>query len=281
MALVINTNVASLNAQRNLNYNTIGLQKSLERLSSGYKINRAADDAAGLQISETLRAQIRGVGQAINNAEDGNNLLSIAEGTYSVVQENLQRVRELAVQAANDTNGTAQRTAIAQEIQARLDDIDRITKATEFNGQKLLDTTTAASLRIQVGPNGVAAEDTIDIAAGTALGDATATTLGVGTVDVTTNSAALTFLATVDTALTEVSRRRSTIGALQNQLSSAILNLQLTNENLQAAESRIRNVDVASEASRLTKYQILQQAAASILSQANSSPSLALTLLGR
>lgn len=279
MALVINTNVASLNAQRNLGVNTSFLQKSLERLSSGYRINRAADDAAGLQISENLRAQIRGVSQAINNAQDGVNLLSVAEGTLSVVQDNLQRIRELAVQAANDTNGTEQRDAIEQEIQARISDINRITQATEFNGIKLLSTTTPGSFRIQLGPNEVAAEDTIDIAATSALGDARATTLGIGNLDLGTNSTALTFLGTVDAALTEVSRRRAAIGALQNQLDSAISNLQITNENFQAAESRIRNVDVAAEASRLTRYQILQQAAASILAQSNQSPFLALALL--
>lgn len=278
MSLVVNTNVASLNAQRYLKNNTSFLNKSLERLSSGYRINRAADDAAGLQISEALRGQIRGVSQAINNAEDGNNLLSIAEGTLSVVQDNLQRIRELTVQAANDTNGTAQRDAITQEINARIADIDRITAAAEFNDIKLLSTSTPASLRIQVGANEVVAEDTLNIAS--ALGDATASTLGVGSVDVSTNSAALAFLATVDDALDEVGRRRALIGAQQNQLDSAISNLNITLENFQASESRIRNVDVAKEASQLTKYQILQQAAAAILAQANQTPALALRLIG-
>lgn len=279
MSLVINTNVASLNAQRLLFVNTSALQKNYERLASGFRINRAADDAAGLQISENLRAQIRGVSQAINNAQDGNNLLSVAEGTLSVVQENLQRIRELTVQAANDTNGPDQRNAIEQEIQARIDDISRITRATEFNGIKLLDTTTPGSLRLQVGANEVASLDTIDIAAGGALGDATATTLGVGNLDLSTNSLALTFLATVDTALTEVSKRRATIGSIQNRLDSAIQNLQIARENFSASESRIRNVDVAAESAHLVRSQILQQASMAILSQANQSPALALSLL--
>ncbi len=280
MSFVINTNVSSLVAQRNLSTNTLSLNKSLERLSSGYRINRAADDAAGLQISETLRAQIRGVSQAINNAQDGTNLLSVAEGTLSVVQEHLQRIRELTVQAANDTNGSAQRDAIKEEIDARINDITRITQATQFNGIKLL-SGTVSSLRIQVGPNGSANLDTIDIA--DALGSATATTLGVTNASdaIDTNSQALAFLATVDDALTEVSSRRSTIGSLQNRLESAITNLQITRENFEASESRIRNVDVAKEAANLTKYQILQQAAASILAQANQSPGLALSLIGR
>ncbi len=279
MSIVVNTNVASLNAQRYLSQNTQGLSKTLEKLSSGYRINRAADDAAGLQISETLRAQIRGVSQAINNAQDGNNLLSVAEGTLSVVQDNLQRIRELAVQAANDTNGTTQRSAIKEEVDARLNDINRIVKATQFNGQNILQGN--ASLRIQVGANTVTSLDTINI--GSALGSATASTLGVvfSANGVATNSQALAFLATVDTALQAVSSRRSTIGSFQNRLDSAISNLTITQENYSSAESRIRNTDVAKEAANLAKYQILQSASASILSQANQSSSLALQLIGR
>ncbi len=275
MSLVINTNVTSLTSQRNLGVNTANLSRSLERLSSGYKINRAADDAAGLQISENLRGQIRGFGQAINNAQDGNNLLSVAEGTLSTVQDNLQRIRELTVQAANDTNVDDQRQAINQEIQARLDDIDRITNATQFNGINILSTVT--SFRLQVGANDTASLDTIDIAS--ALGSATASALGFSTITVSTNSAALIFLADVDSALSEVSQRRAIIGSYQNRLHSAISNLQITQENFQSAESRIRNVDVALEASKLTQYQILQQASASILAQANQTPSLALSLI--
>lgn len=278
MPLVINTNVASINAQRHLANNTNALARNMERLSSGFRINRAADDAAGLQISENLRAQIRGVSKAINNAEDGFNLLSVAEGTLSVVQENLQRIRELTVQAANDTNGVAQRDAIEQEINARVDDINRITAATEFNGIKLLSTSTPASLRLQVGANESSALDTINI--GSVLGDATATTLGLTAVSVQTNHSSRNTLIRVDAALDEVGRRRAWIGALQNQLESAISNLNITLENFQASESRIRNVDVAKEAAEMTRNQILQQASASILASANQAPALALSLIG-
>jgi len=280
MPLVVNTNVPSINAQRLLTQNTNSLTKNLERLASGYRINRAADDAAGLQISENLRSQIRGVGQAINNSNDGFNLLSVAEGTLSVVQDNFQRIRELTVQAANDTNGTNQRTAIKQEIDARLADINRITKASDYNGIKLLDTSTPGSLRLQIGANAVLSLDTIDIASGGALGDATATTLlTVSSVDIQNNSAALAFLANVDTALATISTRRATIGSLQNRLESAVNNLMITKENFESSESRIRNVDVAKESAEMTRNQILQQASATILSQANSAPQLALTLL--
>lgn len=280
MGLVINTNVASLTAQRNLRNNTNLLNRSFERLSSGYRINRAGDDAAGLQISESLRSQIRGISQAINNTQDGANLLSIADGTLSVVQDDLQRIRELAVQAANDTYSPEQRAAIADEIQARIDDINRITGAAEFNDVALLSSAAPASLRIQVGPNDDAALDTIDIAANSTLGDATATTLGVGSVNVSTSSQALTFLDTVDTALQNLGTRRSNIGAMQNQLEGALNNLQISKENYEAAESRVRNVDIANETSQMVRYQILQQAAASVLAQANQSPFIALTLLG-
>ncbi len=283
MPIVINTNVASLNAQGNLTKNTNALTKSFEKLASGYRINRAADDAAGLQISETLRAQTRGVNQAINNAQDGYNLLSVAEGSLSVIQDNLQRIRELTVQAANDTNGDAQREAITQEINARLSDIDRIANATEFNGKKLLNNASVgdrATFLLQIGANDDVSLDTLNI--GSALVDATASAgLGIASssVDLTTNSAARNFLGLVDAALETVGQTRATIGSFQNRLESAIQNLQVTSENFSAAESRIRNVDVAKETSELTKNQILQQAATSILTQANSSTNLAMTLL--
>lgn len=281
MPLIVNTNVASLNAQRNLTINTNLLNRNYERLSSGYRINRAADDAAGLQISEALRSQIRGVSQAINNAQDGNNLLSIAEGTLSTIQDHLQRIRELTVQAANDTNGADQRTAISDEITARLQDISRIANATQFNGTNLL-TGSAATFRLQIGPNDSAANDVIDI--GAALATATATAIVsnfTGTVDVGSNSAARTFLAQIDNALDAIGERRAQIGTYQNRLDAAIQNLQIARENFSASESRIRNVDVAAEAADLTRNQILQQASASILAQANQAPSLALSLIQR
>lgn len=277
MPLVINTNIASLNAQRSLTSNTNSLSRNLEKLASGFRINRAADDAAGLQISEGLRSQIRGVSQAINNAQDGVNLLAVAEGTLGVIQDNLQRIRELTVQGANDTNGSTQLDAIKTEINARLDDIDRIAQATSFNDKKLLDGSIASSFRIQVGANASSSLDTLDIASG--LQDTQVSTLGLASASFTNNSSALTFLSLVDDALNTVSSRRATIGALQNQLESGINNLSITKENFESAESRIRNVDVAKESADLTRNQILQQAASTILAQANQAPQLALSLL--
>ncbi len=280
MSIVINTNVASLDAQRNLSINTTALQKDFQQLSSGYRINSAADDAAGLQISENLQSQIRGIGQAINNAQDGTNMLSVAEGTLSVVQDSLQRIRELVVQAANDTNGTSQRAAITQEITARISDIARMTQASTFNGIKLLSGNyNTSSLRLQVGANGSLNLDTINISS--ALGSATATTLGIKTSTnmLVSNQAAERFLLTVDNALSAVSSRRSLIGSMQNRLQSTISNLQISTENFSSSESRIQNVDVASVSADLTKNQILQQASASILAQANQSPQIALKLI--
>jgi flagellin len=279
MPLIVNTNVASLNAQRLLASNTNNLSKSLEKLSSGYRINRAADDAAGLQISETLRSQIRGTNQAINNSQDGNNVLSVAEGTLSTIQENLQRIRELAVQAANDTNGSSQRDAITQEIKARLKDVDRIASSTEFNGKKLLDGSQTA-FKIQVGGNNNSTLDVIDIASG--LGDVRSVSglsIASTSIDVSSNGRALSFLGKIDTALSTVSSRRSTIGTFQNRLDSAINNLSIQLENFQSAESRIRNADIAKESADLSRNQILQQASAAILAQANQSSQLALNLI--
>ncbi len=279
MSLVVNTNISSLNAQRNLANNTMSLNRSLERLSSGLQINHASDNAAGLQISQNLQAQVNGVNQAVSNAQDGNNLLSVAEGTLSVVQDNLQRIRELTVQAANDVNGTSQRTAIKQEIDSRIADINRMTKATQFNGINILQSI-KGSFNIQVGANGAASTNSINIAS--ALGSATATGLGLKATTnmVAANSNARAFLANVDTAISAVSTRRATIGSYQNRLQSAISNLQITSQNFAASESQIRDVNVASETANLTRSQILQQASVSILAQANQSSALALKLIG-
>ncbi len=280
MPLVINTNVNSLNAQRLLSQNTMNLSKDLEQLASGYRINHAGDDAAGLQISENFTAQIKGTEQAINNAQDGLNLLSVAEGTLSVVQDNLQRIRELTVQAANDVNGSSQRTAIKQEIDARIADINRMTKATQFNGVNILKSIANVSFRLQVGANGVASQDTINIAS--ALGSATATGLGLKATTnmISSNSNARAFLANVDSAMNNLSSRRAVIGSFQNRLQSAVSNLQIADQNFQASESQIRDVNVAKVTADLSKNQILQQASVSILAQANQLPALALKLIG-
>jgi flagellin len=284
MPLVVNTNVSSLNAQRSLTTNTNALGKSLERLSSGFRINRAADDAAGLQISETLRAQIRGSKKAQDNVQDGINVLNIADGALNTIGDSLQRIRELAVQAANDTLAATQRTAIKSEIDQLGADITRVSDATQFNGVKLLDGTQAA-FNIQVGANSTAANDVIDLTTAVTgvnpFADIDATALGVatGATLVDTNANALLTITALDTAISTVSQRRAAIGALTNRLESTSKNLANSVENLSASESRIRNVDVAAESAELTRNQILQQASASILGQANQSSSLALSLI--
>ena len=287
MSIVVNTNVASLIAQRNLSSNTTSLSKSIERLSSGYRINRAADDAAGLSISENLRGTIRGNKQAINNIQDGINMLQIAEGGLAVINENIQRIRELAVQAANDTNSSVERDAILSEVTARLSDIDRIAKSSKFNNISLLDGTANATL--QVGAGSELSTNTIEIE-NSVLARATVSCIGT-----TASANGLTLTATgatwssngirlyldvLDAALSDVASRRSNIGAYQNRLESALNNLEVATENVQAAESRIRDLDIAKETSNMTKYQILQQASASVLAQANNMPSIALKLLG-
>ena len=283
MSLVVNTNISSLNAQRNLSNNTTRLGKSLEKLASGFRINRASDDAAGLQVSENLRTQVRGASKALDNTQDGINVLNLADGGLSVITDNLQRMRELTVQAANDTYDTAQRTAITQELDARAADITRISNATEFNGVFLLDGTAdgAGNFTLQVGANDVAANDTLDVGATGAFAQVDAATLGVdaASTDVSTNALALTTLTAIDAAIVTVNTQRSTIGSTVNQLESAAQNLRQGVENLSASESRIRDVDVATESAELVRNQILQQASATVLSQANQSPSLALQLI--
>jgi len=279
MSIVVANNIASLIAQRNLGSNTKNLISSIEKLSSGYRINRAADDAAGLSISENLRGQIRGNKQSINNVQDGINLLQIAESGLTVINENLQRIRELTIQAANDTNGSVERAAILSEVTQRLADVDRIAKSTKFNNTSLLDGTATSTL-LQTGANSLASTNTIDIA--TVLTSSKASFLGV-TITVTgatwSSTRIRSYLGQLDLALSSITTKRSTIGALQNRLESTLENLNVMNENLQASESRIRDVDIAMETAKFTKNQILQQASAIVLSQANQIPSLALSLM--
>ena len=284
MGLIINTNIPALIAQRNLRQNTINLNQSLEKLASGYKINRAADDAAGLSISESLRGQIRGTQKAVANAQDGVNILQIAEGALSVISENLQRMRELTVQAANDTNSSSERRAIALEVQARIDDIDRIAKTTKGNNVNLLDGT-ASRFRIQIGANSSITNDTLLIgdvfknSTPVSLGITTTITAAGATGAFVNGTSARSFLNQIDAAINNVFMKRSALGAYQNRLESTVQSLSIAIENLQASESRIRNVDIASETAILTRNQILQQASTSILAQANQTPSLAMQLL--
>lgn len=285
MAIVVNNNIASLMAQRNLRSNTSALTDSFEKLSSGYRINKASDDAAGLSISENLRSQIRGNSQASNNIQDGINMLQVAEGAFVTVTEDVQRVRELCVQAANETNGPNEREAILSEIKQRLEDINRTAKVTQFNGINLL-TGNSGVTRLQVGSGVGVSTNAIDISKALTNLLTSATALNIDLDPVTTASGVAwtadhvrSYIAVLDVALKTVVDSRSILGAYQNRLQSTLSNLSIMNENLQASDSRIRDVDIAKETSNMTKNQILQQASASILSQANAIPQLALSLL--
>jgi flagellin len=284
MPLVINTNVSSLTAQRYLGNNTRDLQKTMEKLSSGYRINKAGDDAAGLQLSEKLRAQIRGSNKALDNTQDGLNVLNIADGSLQTITDSLQRIRELTVQAGNDTYNGQQRSAMQVEITQLLTDIDRIANSASFNGVNLLASTgTPANFILQVGANNTA-NDVINVAS--ALGTSTAVALGITSwngssmsTGIPTGTAARAFLTQLDSALTAVNTKRGNLGAFVNRLEGTINNLSIGVENLSSSESRIRNVDVAMESSNLSRNQILQQASNTILAQANQAPQLALSLL--
>ena len=281
MAIGVVTNVASLNAQRNLNRTQNSLNTSLQRLSSGLRINMAADDAAGLAISEKLRAQIRGLGQAERNANDGISLVQTAEGGMAELTGILIRQRELAVQAANDTVGSVERTFIQQEISQLREEINRIAEIAEFNGTKLLDGS-VTNITFQVGINDTVDDRIvvqIDDVHASNLGDSTVTN-GVMAIDVGTITGARSALNILDEAITDMSRARSELGATQNRLQVTISNLATARENLSAAKSRIRDADVAHETSNLTRANILMQAGISVLAQANQAPALALSLLG-
>ena len=283
MGLVINTNVSSLITQRNLINKIHKVHSSYEKLASGYRINHSSDDASGLSISDTIRTQIYGNQKAADCTQDGINTLQIAEGALSVISENLQRIRELTVQAASDNNSTAERTAIALEVQSRIDDINRIAASTRSSNIYLLDGSRSSYI-IQVGPNSDTNQNTVDISS--VLQAAFATSLGLtDTVTVATggafenNSSCRTFISNIDAALEEVFDRRANLGALQNRFESDIDNLLTMIENLKSTDSRIRDLNVAKETANLTKNQILQQSTLSILSQTNQSPGYALQLL--
>ena len=278
----INNNIMAMNANRQLGVNNSALAKSLEKLSSGYRINRAGDDAAGLSISEKMRAQIRGLQMASKNAQDGISLIQTAEGALDEVHSILQRMRELAVQAANDTNMDEDREAIQKEVDELIDELDRIAKDTQFNEQTLLN----GDLETTSDENGatgglvfhIGANEDQNIRLG--IGDMSASGLQVKDVDVTSQSDANSAITTINDAIKTVSEERSKLGAYQNRLEHTIKNLDNAAENLQAAESRIRDVDMAKEMMEFTKQSILQQAATAMLAQANQVPQSVLKLLG-
>jgi len=271
MGLRVNTNIASMTAQRNLAGVTTRLSGNFTRLSSGLRIASAADDAAGLGISERMRAQIRSYAVAGRNAQDGVSLAQTSEGALQEVSSNLARMRELAVQASNGTLTSTDRATLDTEFQELIAEVDRIASQTSFNGVNLLDGTTSA-LSVQTG---IQAGQTVTIG----LSSTSANALSIDTLDVTdvTNSSAA--LSALDTAIDSVTTVRGTLGAATNRLVSAIASIANARENLAAAESRIRDVDVAEETADLTRNSILQQAAVSVLSQANVQPQLALSLL--
>lgn len=286
MALVPNTNVSSLIAQRSLSRNSTSLQKSLEKLSSGYRINRAADDAAGLTISQNLVSSIRRMQQANRNTQDGVSVLQTAEGSLSVIGDNLQRIRELTVQAANDTNDGVARQSISNEIQSILSDVDRIAASTNLNGIFLLNGT-ATNAKLQIGGSSNAVTNTIDLSpaltnansAGVGIVGGTQTFASVAAISLSSSTLANSFLADVDTALKNVNVQRASIGSFQNKLESVSSNLDQSVENFSASNSRIRDVDIAAETSQMTQSQILTQAATSVLSQTNQLPQMILSLL--
>ena len=269
--MVVQHNMTSMNANRQLGI-TVGNQaKATEKLSSGYKVNRAGDDAAGLTISEKMRSQIRGLNKASTNAEDGISAIQTAEGALNEAHEILQRMNELATQAANDTNTSSDRTAIKKEVDALTSELNRIASTTQFNTMNLLDGTFTGK-KLQVGAlNG----QTISISVNTM----NATALGVNALTVDINANAGRSMSKIQAAISKVSTQRSALGALQNRLEHTVKNLDTTAENTQAAESRIRDTDMANQMVEYSKNSILQQAGQSMLAQANSANQGVLSLL--
>ena len=278
MGLRINTNVPSLIAQRNLRTTRGSLDRTLERLSSGHRINNAGDDAAGLAISEGMKAQLRGLGQAERNAQDGITVVQIAEGALAEVSNILVRLRELGVQAASDTVGQNERGFMDVEFQQNLAEIDRIAQATEYNGVPLLNGLTQ-NFEIQIGTRNNPTVDRVKLFNGSGA-DVNVVALGINLSNVADKLSAQNSLSALDKALSNVTSVRAEFGAMQNRLSSITSNIMISRENLAAANSRIRDTDIAEETSELTKNQILMQAGTSVLGQANSTIKTALSLLG-
>lgn len=285
MPLRVYSNLYSLNAQRNLGTNNANLGVSLERLSSGLRVNRGADDAAGLAISEKLRSDIRAIGQAVRNSNDGISIINTAEGALSQQASMLTRMRELAAQASTGSVGSTERQTIQREFAALRDEIDRITTVTEFNGQKLVDGSLSSSITasnqivIQIGFKSTS-NDRINLNTTIDLTSMDSTGLAIQNLSVTAAAQALTALSSIGSAISKVTDARGRLGAVQNRFTYTIANLQTSSENLQAAESQIREADYASEISTFTRNQILVQASTAILAQANLVPQTVLQLLG-
>jgi flagellin len=277
MGLRINTNVPSMSAQRSLSENSQRLNDNLRKLSAGERITRAGDDAAGLAISENLKAYIRGSRQAKRNAGDGISLVQTAEGGLNEISSILIRLRELSVQAASDTIGESERSFSDIEFQQLKNEIDRIAKSSEFNGIKILDGS-GGFLEFQIGVKNDPLLDRLNYDG--AAANATLMSLGIANEAIASKIGAQQSLQRLDDALVQVNGVRANLGAVQNRLQSVINNLGISDENLSAAKSRIRDVDVASETAELTKNNILVQSGVSVLSQANQAPNIALKLIG-
>lgn len=284
MPVRIFNNIPSLNAQRILGINNDRLAQSVERIASGIRINRGADDAAGLAISESLRSDIRALRQAVRNANDGISLINVTEGALNEQAGILIRLRELASQAATGTVGSTERATIQLEFSALRNEIDRIASTTEFNGQKLIDGSLASTapatnqILIQVGIDS-SANSRINLNTAVDLQSITQTSLGIDVLSVTTAAAALTALDSINSAIAVVTQGRGKVGAVQNRLTRTISNLGISVENLQAAESAIRDADIAEEVALLTRNQILVEAATAMVGQANLIPQTVLQLL--
>jgi flagellin len=272
----INHNIAALNASNRLKMNDSAISKNLQKLASGYRINSAADDAAGLAVSEKMRRQINGLNQAIDNAENGISLIQTAEGGMNEISAILQRMNTLAVESANGTyDDTEDRGNLNLEVQQLLEEVDRIASSTNFNGINLLDGNIASTgVTFQIGSENATAQQVV-----LNVNDMSATGLGISTVAIDTQTAALAAIDTIKTAINTVDTARAGLGAMQNRLEHTVNNLTTMSENLTSAESTIRDVDMASEMVELTKNQILEQAATSMLAQANAQPQNVLSLL--
>ena len=277
MSIVVNTNTTSLMVQRNLSKATSNLATSMQRLSTGMKINNAGDDAAGLALSEKINGQLTSSDVCKNNAQTGLNMLSIADGDLDVITQNLQRIKDLAVQSANGVYSNEERLSMDQEVQLRLEEINRIADSSTFSDVNLLDGS-IADMVLQIGAGSDIDQNTIDISG--AFQEAHVSSLGIqADASISTVDAARTMIDAIDEAVNNISSRRSIIGASMNRLDSTIDRIDIRKENLQSTYSTIRDTDIAAESSELTKQQILQQSAATLLQQANQTPSLALTLI--
>jgi flagellin len=273
MAMIINTNISAIAAQNSLRSSSLNQQTSMERLSSGMRINNAKDDAAGLAISSRMTAAIRGMDAAVRNANDGISATQTAEGSLAAIQDSLQRIRELAVQSANDTNGSTDHTSLDTEAQALIKEIDRVVKVTKFNNNALIDGS-YTGMSIQVGSSNTT-DDVITLD----IGNAATTALSISDIKLTSTAESFTALGALDSAIDSVTTMRSKMGAFQNQFNAAIANLSNTSMNLQASRSRILDTDYAKETTNLARAQIIQQAATAMLAQANQSSQTVLALL--